>query len=163
MTYITKYISTYINPDDTVLDLCCGPCNPTREIKASVKVGVDLNRIALVEAGKHCIPVCMDVARIGEFFMPKSFDVVLWLDGIEHLEEMAAMKSLLWAEEIAKREIIVFTPNQKAFFDLKDEYLRHKSFWPEEIWRKRGYEVQVGFRSAYKGTIVDMVLARKKA
>lgn len=161
-TYLTKHITQYVWGEDSVLDLCCGPCNPTKNIKARIKVGIDLNPEVLVEAAKYCIPIRADVGKIGEMLLPQSFDVVLWLDGIEHLEEKPALEALEAAEKIAKKRIVVFTPDQKAFFNLTDEYLRHRSFFPELFWRKRGYATKTGFRSTYEGTTVDLLLAVKE-
>jgi SAM-dependent methyltransferase len=159
MTYITPYIQPYVDFRDTVLDVCCGFCMPTREIQA-FKVGVDINPIALETAKQFCVPLLLDAAKINEVFLDNSFDVVLWLDGIEHLILEESVKTLGKLEKIARKRIVVFTPNQLEFTEIEDPLLRHKSFWPKEFWISRGYKViDRNFRSSYKGTSVDMVLA----
>ena len=161
-SYLHEHIQPYVGHSDSVLDLCCGPCSPTKFLKSGSKVGVDLNPKALEEAKKFCVPVMLDASKIGEIFPEKSIDVVLWLDGIEHLELKGAVAALESAEKIARKRVVVFTPNEKAFFDLDDEFLRHKSFFPVTYWLDRGYKVNNKFSSAYKGTRVNMLLAVKE-
>ena len=161
-SYLHEHIQPYVGETDTVLDLCCGPCNPTKRIKSGSKVGVDLDPEVLEIAKEFCIPIKLDASKIGEIFPEKSVDVVLWLDGIEHLELKDAMTALTAAEKIARKRVVVFTPNEKAFFDLENEFLRHKSFFPVVYWLDRGYKVNSKFTSAYKGTRVQMLLAVKE-
>lgn len=139
MTYLTKYLKTVINENDTVLDICCGECNPTREINAKVKVGVDLAKHKLEQVRDCCVPIYSDVRKIGELFLPKSFDIVLWLDGIEHLEAEDASNTLEVAEKLAKKRMVIFTPDEMVHEDLEDELMRHKSLWPTKFWQDRGY------------------------
>ena len=139
-SYLTKHLKPLVRWNDSMLDLCCGPCMPTKDVECRTKIGVDLNPEVMAEAGKYCIPMLADVGKIGEIFRPKSFDVVMWLDGIEHLENDAAVEALGVAEKIAKRMIVVFTPVDKVFFDLEDEFLRHRSFFPTSFWTERGYD-----------------------
>ena len=138
-SYLTRHLMPLIRPEDSVLDLCCGVCNPTKELHCRTKIGVDLDPNIMEEAGKYCIPILADVANVGDMFQPKSFDVVLWLDGIEHLEEEFSLRALAAVERIAKRAIVVFTPDEKVFFDLDDQFLRHRSIFPTEFWQERGY------------------------
>jgi len=161
-SYLHEHIQPYVGETDTVLDLCCGPCNPTKRLKSGSKVGVDLDPEVLEIAKEFCIPIKLDASKIGEIFPEKSVDVVLWLDGIEHLTLPDAMTALTAAEKIARKRIVVFTPNEKAFFDLDNEFLRHKSFFPVVYWLERGYKVNSKFTSAYKGTRVNMLLAVKE-
>jgi len=134
-------------------------------IQCRTKVGVDLNPAVMEKAGKHCIPILADVGKIGEMFQPKSFDVVMWLDGIEHLEEANALEALGWAEKIARKRVVVFTPDEKVFFDYPDEFLRHKSFFPKKFWEDRGYitkSFETGGAFAGRKEPIKMVLTLKK-
>jgi len=162
MTYLTKYLSKYISSDETLLDVCCGPCNPTKELKAKSKVGIDLDTEALAIAKQFCSAIKHDVNHIETILLPASFDVVFWLDGIEHLFLNGAVKALAYLERVARKRVVVFTPTEKAFFELDNELLRHKSVFPEEFWKARGYETTTGFTSSYQGTSVPMVLAVKE-
>jgi 2-polyprenyl-3-methyl-5-hydroxy-6-metoxy-1,4-benzoquinol methylase len=155
MTYITKYIQPLIKPTDTVLDVCCGLCAPTRELICKSRVGIDLDPVALEVAKVYGPTIKYDVSRIYEILIPKSYDITIWLDGIEHLESGAALDALDTLEKVTRKTIIVFTPIAKAFFDHPKELLRHKSIFPEEFWKNRGYNTNATFKSMQ----VPMVLA----
>lgn len=149
MMFITELVQKEIAPEDTVLDVSCGECSITKDIIAKVKVGIDINRPYLEIAEKYCIPLNFNVKEIQNFIIPKSFDIVLWLDGIEHLETNEALKVLEYLEIIAKRKIIIFTPND---FVINDNYLneskevqefqRHKSCFKSDFWERRGYRIR---------------------
>jgi len=163
MMYIAKVIQGYITENDTLLDVSCGRCNASKDIKAKIKIGIDVYRIALQEAKKHCIPINMDMRDVGKMFLPKTFDIVLWMDGIEHLSTNESMVVLEALEGIAKKRIIVFTPNE--FFDNlgmvgkeEDEHQLHRSLFKDDFWRSRGYKIQY-FQS--KTTSIKSVLAVK--
>jgi len=148
MTYLTYHLRPLINEQDTMLDVCCGECNPTRELPAKIKIGVDLDLTRLAKIGKTHIPIVYNVAEIGSLFIPRSFDVVMWLDGIEHLEQAAALYALEALEGIAKKRIVIFTPNEKMNFEMTlPELQRHKSFWPVKFWEDRGYKVDARFHT----------------
>ena len=163
MTYITKHITPHVAVSDVMLDLCCGVCAPTRGIVAAVKIGVDLCEKSLEVAKQFCLPIKADASKVGDMFLPGFFDVVLWLDGIEHLEFTQAMHTLGAIQKLAKKKVIVFTPNQKTCFDEPNELMRHKSFFPEKFWRDLGWDVTTGFKSTSStGEVVEMILAVKE-
>ena len=62
---------------------------------------------------------------------PKTFDAVIALDLIEHLEKKDGFKLIEMMTKIAKKKIIIFTPNgfqpQRAFDD--NPWQEHKSGW----------------------------------
>ena len=150
-------LSELIKPTDVVLDLCCGSCNFTKKYKTRFSIGIDIHEPYL-EQRDGFMPLCQDVVNIDRMFLPNSFDVVLCMDGIEHMTEGAALHMLKSAELIAKRSVIIFTPNESTITsnDNYDPYQKHISCWPESYWIGRGYETKV-FVNKTKGC--PMVLA----
>lgn len=156
MWNITRRIQEHVDPHDTILDLMCGRCAPTRDIVARAKVGVDLHDEALREAALHCVALKMDAARVGEFFPPGSVDVVLWLDGVEHLERNTAVATLDAVERIARRKVVIHVPD--IYFDNKDSCLYrdegelqvHRCHFKLDFWTQRGYVLLVRYPSPDK-------------
>jgi len=82
-------------------------------------------------------------------FKDKSFDVVLCLALIEHLERMEGEKLLREMERIGRRQVIISTPvgsyRQGAIGG--NPHQRHRSIWLPAELRKMGYRVRgVGIR-----------------
>src|SRR5262249_18496684 len=77
-------------------------------------VGVDAYEPAVEESrarGIHDEYRVADVRSIGELFDARSFDAVLAVDLIEHLEEADGLALLAAMERIARKRVVVFTPN----------------------------------------------------
>jgi len=132
----------------SVLDVGCGRASPLASTGyAGFKVGIDIARADLAEArrsGTHDQLVRADVARIGDLVRPKSFDAVVCLDVIEHLEREQALALLATLESLARRRVVVFTPNgfvpQPPTAD--NPYQEHLSGFTTSDLRERGYTVR---------------------
>jgi SAM-dependent methyltransferase len=133
----------------TVLDVACGLSLKSQYIDAQVRVGVDIYRPFLEQINTD-VPYAVvnaDVRRLGELFLPNSFDVVLALDIVEHLEKDEALALLDAAEEIARVAVIVETPKGYIPQNLDiwgyggHEYQTHRCGWEPEEFRARGYQV----------------------
>ena len=73
-----------------------------------------------------------------------SFDIVLCLEVIEHLEKSESYLILKEAERVGKKKVIVSTPLLGANYWYKDDY--HVSKWTPQDLRRKGYKVRgVGF------------------
>ena len=140
-------LQTVINKEiadaKTLLDLCAGPGNWTRNTKA-VKSAVELN-------SKYVIPLRNNgysniyLEDVAIFNYNDDYDVIIWIDGIEHLDRIDALKALSEAEQHTKK-LLVFTPNEfinnKQNAEKLGEPLQmHKSVFPESFWLDRGYKV----------------------
>jgi hypothetical protein len=167
MWNLTRDLQRFIDENDTVLDVMCGRCDPTRDLKARLKVGVDLFRPSLQEVhygGSHLV-MNMDARDIPNVFMAKSFDVVLWMNSIEHATMEDSANLLEKLEIVARKSVLVFTV--ETFFDNKDseEYhsegklQEHLSDWPRKFFTRRGYIIWK--RYSYKGTDRKPYLAVK--
>jgi SAM-dependent methyltransferase len=140
----------------TVLDLGCGAASPLRYLPRPERlVGVDGHApsVARSEAmGIHDEYLACDVRSLP--FPTGSFDAVVMLDLLEHLT-MADGEALLdRAERIARRRVIVFTPNGWL---PQNEYggnplQRHQSGWSPADLARRGYLVRgVSGYKAFRG------------
>ncbi len=131
----------------SVLDLGCGSSSPLKLFrKKFYSVGVDISKSSVEESKKRGIHneyFVLDVLNIDKKFSPNSFDCVIALDLIEHLEKQQGIDLIKMMEKIAKKKVIIFTPNG---FLPQGEYRGnkwqvHKSGWSVKEMRERGYKV----------------------
>ena len=111
MNWLGELIQKDITPDDTVLDLGCGIMQATDELKAKSILGVDLWDVYLNHI-KNLHPTCMINMDETDRFMDESFDVVICLDVVEHLDKKLAIKILDECERICRKKAIIYTPNE---------------------------------------------------
>jgi len=144
-----KWIRSEISNEDTVLDLGCGICNPIKNIKCKHITGVDIfeGYRPLAEKILNEFKVA-DVTKID--FPDKSFDVILILDLVEHLNYEDAVKLIEKAEKWAKKKVIVFTPigfleqNLKKGLDpwgYPNPAQQHLCGFDKEFFIQRGYNI----------------------
>lgn len=149
----------------SLLDLGCGKTSPIkRKLKdIDYKVGVDIFEESLEEAKKNGFYnnlVLMNVLEIDKYFSEKSFDVVIGIDLIEHLEKSEGYKLIEIAEKLAKKRIIFFTPNGYLYQDSLEGniYQRHKSGWSFNDFTSLGFKVYgingLKFIRGYKAEIM---------
>jgi SAM-dependent methyltransferase len=130
----------------TILDLGCGA---NKHVRYDVySIGVDMFERSIQKSMRQNIHdeyFCMDVDVLDAEtkFSRKSFDGVIAIDLIEHLEKQDGLRLLAIMERIAKKVVVVSTPNgflsQNAYED--NVWQIHKSGWVTEEMRKRGYKV----------------------
>lgn len=131
----------------TVLDVGCGSNSPLRKIKKTFwSEGIDIYRPAIVESkknGMHDSYKVADARKLRKLYEPKSFDAIVALDIIEHLKKEEGERLLSEMEEIAKKKIILLTPNGFYKHDSgnANPYQIHKSGWIGEELKKWGYKV----------------------
>lgn len=134
----------------SIIDLGCGDGEPMRFInknKQFYSVGLDIF--------EPCLKVARDRRSHDEYlladvrwlpFKSKSFDIVLCLEVIEHLEQNEGEKLLREMERIARKQVILSTP-AVPFKQGQSEiggnpFQRHKTYWPATKFAKLGYEVK---------------------
>src|SRR5690606_12372244 len=101
---------------ENLLDVACGSCSPVRTLsrKLSHTVGVDGFRPSIERsraAGIHDEYLELDIRQLGERVPARSYDAVVALDLIEHLTKDEGLKLLKDMETIARKKVILFTPN----------------------------------------------------
>ena len=164
MNWLGKLVQKEISKKDTVLDLGCGimactldtcPTYPKTRLKCRHITGMDVhsNYLHLLKERPY-ITVVKGLLPDGlSVFVDSSFDVVLLLDIIEHLEYEKSMLLISEAERIARRKVIIYTPayfydNQHGkkehfpYTGMGDNSLfEHKIFIEPEILVDMGYNI----------------------
>jgi len=129
---------------NSILDLGCGNNSPLQYFPhmSSRACGIDIFYPYLKESqikGVHRKYILANILNI--CIKTKSFDCVLALDLIEHLEKEEAFELINTMESIARKKVIIFTPN--GFLQQKpydgNQYHIHKSGWVCEDLEKLGF------------------------
>jgi hypothetical protein len=148
LTYL-QHLERAVDGADSLLDVGCGSNSPVSrfERRPSYMVGVDLHEPSLEAsraAGRHDEYRRLDVMQIGEEFEPDSFDAVVAFDLLEHLSIEDGRRLLGQMELVARRRVVVLTPNG---FVPQEEYddnplQAHRSGWTPADLHALGYEVR---------------------
>jgi ubiquinone/menaquinone biosynthesis C-methylase UbiE len=158
--WLTGKINTFLSPDKSVLDLCCGNGGVSDGFLYSEIVGVDACKEYL-EVYQSVVPnsqiQLFDLTKISEsdldIFSDNMFDNVLCIDGVEHLEKEEGVKLINKIERIAREKVIFFTPenvndpNKPTLNHPKntwgipegDSWQIHRSAFPRTFFHERGY------------------------
>jgi predicted TPR repeat methyltransferase len=146
--YATELKNEIVGSCQTLLDVGCGTNSLVSRFsnQLSYTVGVDCFAPSLRASrtsGIHRDYVQMNALDVGAYFGNESFDCVLASDVIEHLSKRDGWKLLAAMERIARRKVMIFTPNG---FLHQDEYggnpyQAHLSGWSVAEMRARGYRV----------------------
>jgi SAM-dependent methyltransferase len=129
----------------TVLDVGCGKSSPLRFVPNRHLVGVDGFAPAIEQARAartHDEYALGDIKKLLELFPSTRFDACVALDVIEHLPKDDGWRLLDAMEKLAKKRVVIFTPNGFVPQHSNDGDLQeHLSGWTAEDLRPRGYEV----------------------
>lgn len=134
-------------PCKTVLDVGCGRDSPIQKIKKTFwSEGIDIFKPYIIKSKRkriHNSYKVADIRKLDKLYMPRSFDAVVALDVIEHLNKREGKKLLFAMEKIAKKMVILLTPNGVNEQDSYDDnpYQIHKSGWNRDELKKLGYKV----------------------
>lgn len=126
-----------ISPEDTVLDLGCGPHSQLRICPVAHSVGVELFEPYLRTAeslGTHNEFLHADVSQLE--FEPDSFDVVLAFDVLDNLDKEAAYDLLDKMKRWARKKIIITLPNgyiDEGALDDNPHQIHHSGYVTEEL------------------------------
>lgn len=118
----------------TLLDVGCGSSSPIKSFSDKMfSVGVDIFGEAIEKSkrrGIHDEYYKIDALNIEDKFEDNSFDCVLASDLIEHLTKERGEGLIEIMEKIAKKKVIIFTPN--GFLKQEKDnnpFQEHKSGW----------------------------------
>lgn len=132
----------------SVLDVGSGKWSPLEECATDpqFRVAVDIHEPYLrAQRARgwytHCVQG--DARSISSLFTPASFDTVVALDIIEHLEKGQSIELVNSLERLARELIIVFTPNGFVPQRSKDsnDHQVHLCGWSTTEFMDRGYTV----------------------
>lgn len=131
----------------SILDVGCGSGSPVAQMRGKARLaGVDAHAASIETArkrGTHDELHVHDVLKIGELFPEKSFDAVAALDLIEHLEKKDGLSLLATLERLARKKVVIFTPNgflKQGEYD-NNPWQIHRSGWEVDEMRAKGYAV----------------------
>ena len=132
----------------SVLDLGCGPDSPLQYCK-NIKhsIGVEAFQPYLDESQKKGIHNEYIKKNIGEIeFEENSFDAVILMEVIEHMEENVGLEVLKKIEFWARKKVIISTPN--GFFPQKivdnNPMQVHLSGWDTKKMKSLGFSKILG-------------------
>ncbi|MFC2072263.1 class I SAM-dependent methyltransferase [Chloroflexota bacterium] len=136
------------NKGQSLLDIGCGD---GRIIKALLKnkevftIGADIDAQSLREClkcGMHDGYILCDVRKLP--LKENSFDIVLSVEVLEHLEKEDGQKSIKAWEKIARRQVIITTPVGICEVQAPNgsSYDEHKASWYPGELKKLGYQIR---------------------
>lgn len=124
MNWMADIIKNYIKEDDTVLSLGCGICNEIEGIKFKNFLGVDIYQPYVDELKKRNInAICRNIIDFESD--DRSYDIVLLMDIVEHLEKEDAIKVIEKAQRICSKKVILYTPSKFIDNKTSSSYLGH--------------------------------------
>jgi SAM-dependent methyltransferase len=138
-----SFLKKQLHSCETILDLGCGSNSPIRFVSAK-KHGVDISKSVIEIAAKkrtHDRFSVLDVNKINTKFVSCSFDAVVAIDLIEHVTKEDGARLLKKMENIARKKVIIFTPNGYLSQEAKVRHDRHLSGWTASQMGKMGYKV----------------------
>jgi len=129
---INDLIKAYVQKEDNVIDVGCGDKRRSSDLVC--------NKVITLDAWDKVNPdILLDLTEKDLPFLKNSFDVVLMIDFIEHLDKERGCIILEQAKNITCRNIILLTPlwwtdnsinvNNPKLWCYKNEYDHHKSLW----------------------------------
>lgn len=142
---LINLLSSSLEGCQTVLDLGCGAEPYVGECHNVEKViGADASYEACRKAlGARKYAYITQSVFPDLPFEPRSVDAVTLLQVVEHLTKDKASKLIEEAEKLARRRIVITTPNgfveQEAYGD--NSFQEHLSGWRVKDFEERGYQV----------------------
>jgi len=143
----SQRLEILINTNKSLLDVGCGSDSPIKAFSRKITAtGVDGYHPSIEKSRNQQIHdnyVECDIRELGKQFSPHSYDTVLASDVIEHLTKEDGLKIISAMENIARNQVILFTPNgflPQGRYDEND-YQVHKSGWTASELKSKGYKV----------------------
>ncbi|MDO8657986.1 MAG: class I SAM-dependent methyltransferase [Candidatus Levybacteria bacterium] len=142
-----KSIERLLKGCDSVLDVGCGADSPLKRVKKTFySEGIDIFEESIRQSKKkkiHDKYKISDIRKIDKIYGKKSFDAVIGLDVIEHLDKKDSIALIKKMENIARKKVLLLTPNGFYHQDAYDDnpYQVHVSEWKLEDLRVLGYRV----------------------
>lgn len=142
-----KALENHLKACSSVLDVGCGDDSPLLRIKKTfTSYGIDAHKPSILKSKNkkiHDEYIVGNINNLRSHFKRKSFDAVIALDVIEHSPKEDSYKLIEEMEKIARKKVIILTPNGFYAQDGYDSnpYQIHKSGWTSRDLQKLGYKV----------------------
>lgn len=142
---LQAHAAAALDGSDTVLDVGCGTESILERLpRRSHATGLDGHLPAIERSrarGVHDEYLHADAAHLD--LADDSYDAVIAFDLIEHLTKPDGLRLLADAERIARRVVVVFTPNGAVEQDEYDDnpLQVHRSAWSPADFRQAGFAV----------------------
>ncbi len=155
MNWVGNLVQNFVDHDDTVLDLGCGPmhpllglnkCYPDTRLQCREILGVDIHLQHLKEIVSHNVETLRADLKRCLPFQNKSFDITLLLDILEHLTVQTAEHLVAEASRVTKKMVLAITPrnyrsNVQNVHALNNPYQYHKSLISGSWLKRHGFKV----------------------
>lgn len=130
----------------TVLDLGCGNDSPIQHFGMDYSIGVDVFEPYLRESKSKSKSIHDDYVKAiltQVNFKSNSFDAILLLFALEHMEKEGGRELLVKMKRWATKKIILATPNGYIRQEAIDNnpFMEHRSGWTVEELEKIGFKV----------------------
>lgn len=148
------YLSKVLSPNESLLSLCCGIGLELQYVTNQNVTGVDITPeylTKLSESYPHVKTICEDVLTFIKKQSDNSFDVISFLDGLEHLEKEKGYKVLKECKRVARNKIVLFTPegyihntpisSWGVVSEIGDHVQHHLSGWIPDELIKEGFKL----------------------
>ena len=149
MNWLGRRLQRYVGGTDMVLNLGCGIMNAADGLNCKCMLGCDIWPAYLDVVKDRRMTITMRCEE-SERFVDFSYDIVMCLDTIEHLEREPALKLLDEMKRICRKKAIVYTPgifepntqpDGGAWGLGENPYQLHKCVITKEELEEHGYEV----------------------
>lgn len=125
----------------SILDVGCGDALYLVSVGGS-KIGLDIWRPSLQKARAFCSDTVQCDLKGGLPVKDKSFDTVLCIEVIEHLDKDQGLSLLQELSRVARREVILTTPRGfQPLTSATQPYMTHRSGWTESELQGLGYVI----------------------
>jgi hypothetical protein len=132
---------------ETGLDLGCGTGSDL-PFRSLTWLGVDIHMPSIFELksrGRYQSVLCANILDIDKVLRPKCVDTIVAFDLIEHFGKHESTQLLLSMEDLARRRIILFTPNgyleQDPRVVIANPWMEHRAGWTVAELQGFGYNV----------------------
>ncbi|MFT5266604.1 MAG: ubiquinone/menaquinone biosynthesis C-methylase UbiE [Acidimicrobiales bacterium] len=149
MNWLGEQIVDHMDIDSTVLDLGAGVLDQFGRVAPDVQqyVAVDVfDPYLRALSGQAISTVKWDLCVTPFPFTSNSYDIVVMLDVLEHMDTSDGFKMIAEAERIASERIIIFTTEGYVKQDAHDAWglglnphQEHRCGWNEETLKSMGY------------------------
>lgn len=131
--YLTRYVSKYIPPNATVVELGAGYCQFINGVQAKRRIAVDLGETVRESAAEGVEAVCGDAIEFLESLPPASVDFVFASNFFEHFEwpQLHRMATLILRALVPGGRLALVQPNFRLAADRYFDDYTHRTIFTD--------------------------------